>query len=329
MKKVLLALLLVGVFSLVGFSGTPSMTGTGDFYLTFGEDGLGMEESLRYGRFDLSLSDEATDGTGYYIKVRFPGTGYLVNDAYAYHTFSLTEEMTLTGYFGRYEAYNSDYIGFWNNYYSGFYTKHDGIALELAGTSGDISYGVTPYLYVFDKDDPSTTTVEASPTLGVDLLANVALSGVSAHVNVLGVTEGATDMVIEANGLVSLNDFVDLPAVIDLFAAFKTETNFATNTVNTVVSVGFDPLALVNEFTIVMEKDQDAVMTEEFDVSYAFMDAYSAGIYGSVPLVEDAEYMFEPYFTASYDAVSYLVYLDFYLGGETPAEFGTRVSFSF
>jgi len=323
MKKVLLALLLVGVFSLVGFAGTPSMSGTADFELTFGEDGLGMSEGLRYGRFDVSLSDEATDGTGYYIRVRFPGTGYSLYDAYAYHTFSLTEDMSLTGYFGRYEAYNSDYIGFWNNYYDGFYTKHDGVALELAGTSGDISYGVTPYLYVIPATD------EASSTLGIDLLANVALSGVSAHVNVLKLTEGATNMVIEANGLVSLNDFVDLPAVIDLFAAFKTETNFATNTVNTVVSVGFDPLALVNEFTVVMEKDKDAVMTEEFDVSYAFMDAYSAGIYGSVPLAEGSEYMFEPYFTASYDAVSYLVYLDFYLGGETPAEFGTRVSFSF
>jgi hypothetical protein len=322
MKKVLLALLLVGVFSLVGFAGTPSMTGTADFYLTFGEDGLGMSEGLRYGRFDLNLSDEATDGTGYYIKVRFPSSGiFTVYDAYAYHTFSLTEEMSLTGYFGRYQAWNGDYIGFWNNYYSGFYAKHDGIALKLAGTSGDISYGVTPFLYVSTKD--------ATPSLGVDLLANVALSGVSAHLNVLGVTEGATDMVIEANGLVSLNDFVDLPAVIDLFAAYKTETNFATNTVNTVVSVGFDPLALVNEFTVVMEKDKDAVMTEEFEVSYAFMDVYSAGIYGSVPLVEDAEYEFKPYFTASYDAVSYEVYLDFYLGGDKPAEFGTTVSFSF
>lgn len=321
MKKVFMAFLLVGIFAFVGLAGTPNMTGTADFWVTYDKDGLGMEESLRFGRFDLNLSGAGEDGTGYSLIIRFPGAGYSLYRAYAYHEFSLTEEMSLTAYFGRYNKYNSNYPGFWASY-AGFSRTHDGVALTLDGKSGDVSYSLTPYLYVFDS-------AEASPALGVDLFGGVDLNGVSLRMNAAGLTEGATDMILEANVLVALNDFIDIPVTIDLFAAYKTETNFTTNTVNTVVTFDFDPVSLINEFTIVLEKDKDAVMVEELDVSYGFMDAYAVGLYSLIPLEDNPEMLFEPYFSATFDALSYYAYLDFYIGGETPTSVGARAAFSF
>lgn len=322
MKKVFMAFLLVSIFAFVGLAGTPNMTGSADFWVTYDEDGLAMTEGLRYDRFELKLSGAGEDGTGYSLTIRFPSSGYSLYRAYAYHEFSLTEEMSLTAYFGRYNKYNSNYPGFWNNY-SGFSQTHDGVALTLDGNSGNISYSVTPFLYVVPA------TVDASPTLGVDLFGGVDLNGVSLRLNAAKLTEGATDMIIEANGLVSLNDFVDIPVAIDLFLGYRTESNFSTNTVNTVLTFDLDPVSLINEFTVVLEKDKDAVMVEEVDVSYAFMDAYAVGLYSMIPLEADAEILLEPYFSATYDALSYYAYLDFYIGGDTPFSLGARAAFSF
>ncbi|UYP00780.1 hypothetical protein OF820_03635 [Oceanotoga sp. DSM 15011] len=330
MKKVL-AFLMVAVLAMAAFAGTPSLTGKGLFNFEY-QDKLSMKETLQYDRFDLNVSDKSEeDGTGYSLKLRFSeGTlsatnisfDKLIDTAYASHKVSFTDDMSLTAYFGRYRKSNSSYFGFWRNY-SSFSSKHDGIALVFDGKSDDFSFGVTPFLYV--------ATNEATPAVGADLLAKLGYKGVTAHFNGTSLTEGATNMVVEANVKVVVGDFVELPVDVDLFGAYKTQDNFKKNTVNAGLKLGYEDFGFNNEFTMVMKEKEDSVMNYEGEVSYSFLDDYSAALYVGVPLTaKDKVYTVEPSVSASYDKVGYRLYAEFELNKkDAKPKFGMEASFGF
>lgn len=313
MKKVL-AFLMVAVLALAAFaSSTPEwkISGKGHFDFKYQEE-LSMKDTFSGGA-GLGFS-VAKDGekTGWKVTIDSSSVNnFKLDDStfYAYHKANFSDTLSLKLTYGKHKVVES----------------RVGMSAALTSKMNDLEFVVTPAMYVTD---------ETTPTIGMDLkaTANYMEKAIYAEFKAKALTEGATNMVLEAKLNSNVDKLVSMPVTLFVEGYYKTESNFATNTLKAKANIGYafdgadrkvdfknevilnmekdvdtkttykpelnlnyDALTFNNKFEMVMQKDVDTLLTYKPEVSYKFMEDYKVVVDAVVPVLleKDAKAVYE------------------------------------
>ena len=308
MKKVL-AFLMVAVLALAAFaSSTPEWKISGKGYFDFKyQEELSMEDTF-------GIDSGWAKGLGFSVAKDGEKTGWKVTiaseslndfgklegtDFYAYHKANFSDALSLKLTYGKHKVVES----------------RVGMSAALTSKMNDLEFVVTPAMYVTD---------ETTPTIGMDLkaTANYMEKAIYAEFKAKALTEGATNMVLEAKLNSNVDKLVSMPVTLFVEGYYKTESNFATNTLKAKANIGYafdgadrkvdfknevildmekdvdtkttykpelnlnyDALTFNNKFEMVMQKDVDTLLTYKPEVSYKFMEDYKVGVDAVVPVL--------------------------------------------